>query len=63
MHLPQILAHGALGVFDEIIYLAIAVLFVGFMIVSWLRARNQTLEDEEETPQQSDQSADRFKLD
>jgi hypothetical protein len=63
MYLPLILAHGALGAFDELIYLGIAVIFVGFMVVSWLRARNQESEDDEQTPPTSKKSTDRFKLD
>ena len=63
MQLPIILAHGLLGAFDELIYLAIAVIFVGFMVVSWLRARNQTMEDDEATNQVADSSNDHFKLD
>ena len=46
MQLPAILAHGALGWWDETIYISIAVIFVIFMIVSWLRSRNADLEDE-----------------
>ena len=43
--MPVILAHGALGPFDEIIFLGIAVVFLGMMGVSW--ARSQQLPDEE----------------
>ena len=43
--LPVILAHGALGPFDEIIFLGIAVVFLGMMGVSWLRS--QQLESDE----------------
>ncbi len=63
MQIPQILAHGALGVFDELIYLAIAVVFVGFMVVSWLRARNQSAEDDDQNPHTPETSVDHFKLD
>ena len=43
------LAHGALGIFDELVFLAVAVAFVGMMISSWVRARS--LEDDApETP-------------
>ncbi|MBZ0299759.1 MAG: hypothetical protein K8J31_08470, partial [Anaerolineae bacterium] len=58
-----ILAHGALGSWDEVIYLSIAVIFVGFMAISWLRSRNQTI-DEDPPVETSDQpSSDHFKLD
>ncbi|MCY3781359.1 MAG: hypothetical protein OXG78_13690 [Chloroflexi bacterium] len=50
--MPIILAHGALGPFDEIIFLGIAVVFLGMMGLSWLRS--QQLEgdelDEDENP-------------
>lgn len=43
--MPAILAHGALGPFDEIIFIGIAVIFLGMMGLSWLRS--QELGDEE----------------
>ncbi len=43
--MPAILAHGALGPFDEIIFIGIAVIFLGMMGLSWLRS--QALEDDE----------------
>lgn len=43
--MPVILAHGALGPFDEIIFIGIAVIFLGMMGVSWLRS--QELADDE----------------
>ncbi len=36
---PPILAHGALGYWDELIFLGVGVLFIGMMVVSWLRSR------------------------
>ena len=39
------LAHGALGVWDEVIFLGITVVFALIMAYSWLRSRR--LEDEE----------------
>ncbi|MCY4464975.1 MAG: hypothetical protein OXE46_05510 [Chloroflexi bacterium] len=44
--MPPILAHGALGAYDEIIFLGIAVAFLGMMGVSWLRS--QQIDDETE---------------
>ncbi len=44
--MPPILAHGALGPFDEIIFLGIAVAFLGMMGVSWLRS--QQIDDQAE---------------
>lgn len=46
--MPVILAHGALGPFDEIIFIGIAVIFLGMMGLSWLRS--QGLEDDELEP-------------
>ena len=40
MHLIPILAHGALGPYDELIFLAGGVVFVAMMILSWLRSRS-----------------------
>lgn len=70
MNLPIILAHGALGAFDEIIFIAAAVLFATLMGVAWWRARGDVVIDElaEEdaspanAPASSDQAPDRFKL-
>lgn len=33
------LAHGALGWYDELIYLGVAVIFIAMMIISWLQSR------------------------
>jgi hypothetical protein len=38
--LPILLAHGALGPYDELIFLGVAVIFVVMMGVSWVRSRN-----------------------
>lgn len=40
MNLPVVLAHGALGAFDELIFGAVALAFVGMMIFAWVRARS-----------------------
>lgn len=39
-----ILAHGGLGIFDEVIFISIAVVFIGMMAFSWFRS--QQLDDE-----------------
>ncbi|MBW4437020.1 MAG: hypothetical protein KME04_07785 [Pleurocapsa minor GSE-CHR-MK-17-07R] len=70
MNLPIILAHGALGAFDEIIFIAAAVLFATLMGVAWWRARGDVVIDEladEESPAAqpmptSPEAPDRFKL-
>ncbi len=45
--MPAILAHGALGPYDEIIFLGIAVVFLGMMGVSWLRSQQLDAEAED----------------
>jgi hypothetical protein len=64
---PSLLAHGALGPFDELIFLAVGVIFLVMMGVSWLKSRNVQPEfDEPETPAQAESTdpaqPDRFKL-
>lgn len=66
MNIPVILAHGALGPYDEMIFLGIAVVFLGLMGVSWLKSRNIPDELEEEKPAeviQETETPDRFRLD
>lgn len=40
MRFPVILAHGALGPYDEVIMLGAAAIFLVIMGVSWVRSRN-----------------------
>lgn len=40
MHIPIILAHGALGPYDELILLAAGAIFLVFMGISWVKSRN-----------------------
>lgn len=69
MDFSPILAHGALGPFDEIIFASVAFIFVCMMGISWVKSRNSepnfddTVPDA--TPQASPQpdSEDRFQLD
>lgn len=52
-----LLAHGALGPYDEIIFLGVAVIFVVMMGVSWVRSRNlppESLGAPESQPDDSD---------
>ncbi len=66
---PVILAHGALGAFDELVFLGIALVFVGMMAVSWYRSQHIILE-EDEKPKKDNQDeeahvqteAERFEL-
>ena len=43
------LAHGALGAFDEIIFISVAIVFIGMMAVSWFKSQQLPDEDENET--------------
>jgi hypothetical protein len=46
------LAHGALGIWDEAIFIGIAVIFTAFLVMSWFRSRGfePELEDEPVEP-------------
>ncbi len=64
-----ILAHGALGPFDEIIFISIAVVFIGMMASSWFRSQqldDEITEDNSNPPPDTVQSTatepDRFEL-
>ncbi|MAS37803.1 MAG: hypothetical protein CL610_27660 [Anaerolineaceae bacterium] len=61
--MPAILAHGALGIWDEIIYISIAAIFVVFMGISWVRSRNQPPDDDLPDSAPADSTPDHFKLD
>lgn len=45
------LAHGALGYWDEVIFIGIVVIFIGFMASSWIKSRNEALYTDDDTPQ------------
>ncbi len=60
--MPVILAHGALGPFDEIIFLSIAVVFLAMMGVSWARSQQLPDEDLEAPGECRETDADRFEL-
>lgn len=64
-----ILAHGALGAFDEVIFVSVAVVFIGMMAFSWFRSQQMTDEllDEDSKPkrdtvQSNSDNTDRFEL-
>jgi len=42
MSTPILLAHGALGVWDEVIFLSIAAIFFIMMGIAWVKSRNTT---------------------
>lgn len=70
MHFPVILAHGALGPYDELIMLGAAAIFLVIMGISWVRSRNtrpnfesQAQPEEEQAREHTDTADDRFRLD
>ena len=48
MHTVFILAHGALGEWDELVFLSIAAIFLIMMGIAWVRSRVSTPEALEE---------------
>ncbi len=67
MHTVFILAHGALGDFDELIFLSIAAIFLIMMGIAWVRSRVSTPpaleEPSDSTPTSAPDSDERFPLD
>lgn len=67
MQLPVILAHGALGPYDELIFLSVAAIFLIFMGISWVKSRNtrpefddnndEVQEGQRDLPQKTDEPA------
>lgn len=69
MPFPVILAHGALGNWDELIFLSVAAIFIVMMGISWVRSRNTEPDfaktppgDEPNTDTPESESPDRFEL-
>ncbi len=71
MYIPIILAHGALGEWDEIIFLSVAAIFVAMMGISWVRSRNAAPPTDTPQPPETPESkaeptpetdGDRFRL-
>lgn len=67
MFIPIILAHGALGPWDELIFLGVAAIFLTMMGISWVRSRtdNPTIEqtDDSNPAPAEENSPDHFRLD
>lgn len=69
MEFQVILAHGALGSYDELIFLGVAVVFLTIMGVSWVRSRNtspafeQKNEENQRDFSQDEAEPERFRLD
>lgn len=51
-----VLAHGALGWYDELVFLGIIVLFLVMMGISWFRSRNMDFAETDLMPQADQQS-------
>ena len=49
-HIPIVLAHGALGPYDEVIIPVIGGAFIGLIVITWLSSRNRQDEAEEMPP-------------
>lgn len=67
MTFTPLLAHGALGPWDELIFLSVFVIFVIIMGISWVRSRalgDDDLDEEAATPETQDagDGDDRFAL-
>lgn len=67
MWTPLVLAHGALGIWDEVIFISIAVIFLVVMVAAWLKSRALPPELDEPTatatPHDNPPAPDRFRLD
>lgn len=65
--IQPILAHGALGWADELIFLGVIVAFLGMMGVAWFRSRGMDYDSADLMPDPSKQADDdndeRFQLD
>lgn len=67
MHTVFVLAHGALGDWDELVFLTIAGIFLVMMGIAWVRSRVSTPpaleEPTDQTPASTPDSDERFPLD
>jgi hypothetical protein len=65
--MPVFLAHGALGSWDEVIFISIGAIFLLMMGISWVKSRAAAPLDEPpaagpETPVKEPDAPDRFRL-
>lgn len=49
MPIPPVLAHGALGIFDELLFIGVAVTFLVMMGISWWISRRNLPPEEDVT--------------
>jgi hypothetical protein len=63
-----VLAHGALGPYDELIFAAVGIIFLAMMGISWVRSRHEpddaddVLDAPPAASEASEQDAGRFRL-
>ena len=58
-----ILAHGALGYFDEVIFIGIIAIFIGMVVFAWFRSRSMDYTEQDlMPPAEKDANEERFKL-
>lgn len=59
-----ILAHGALGPWDEIIFVGVAVIFLVMMVLSWVKSRasEPDIPDSTNPSQENDSAPDHYRL-
>lgn len=59
-----ILAHGALGPWDEIIFVSVAVIFLVMMVLSWIKSRasEPDIADSDGPSQKDDSAPDHYRL-
>jgi len=66
MSIPPIVAHGALGIFDELLFIGVAVTFLVMMGISWwMSRRNAPPEESKPLDEQSPESTtqdERYRL-
>jgi uncharacterized protein YktB (UPF0637 family) len=63
MHFPVILAHGQLGLWDDIIFVGIAFIFLSVMLVAWIKSRNVKPDFTQQSATDEKETAEHFPLD
>lgn len=64
MPIPPILAHGALGIFDELLFIGVAVTFLVMMGISWWMSRRNAPPEESKPLDEPDSTTqdERYRL-
>lgn len=62
MPFPILVAHGALGPWDETIFISVVIIFVTMMGISWFRSRGMDDEPLETPTRQATDNDDTFRL-